>query len=226
MPGVGSKAVIESKNCYFKTFNLLFTSCVCPQCTGQETVPHFGICSLSARSCQSTFGLAPILKGKNVAVHRFTLFADYFQFIVQDENSTDDFGALWNDAAVAMMIAAGETALALGTLRNVDVPVELHIVEGPPEFQLERFDHVVEGAFNSPTGKIVVMGCTDFFPDASRLAIQPGIYRFIYLISGARTIQNEWDPADDLYSLYIWPAEQRKLHLLKQWTRGQLDSVL
>jgi hypothetical protein len=151
-----------------------------------------------------------------VAVHRFTIFADYFQFIVQDEDSKDDFGALWNDAAVAMMVAAGETALSLGTLRNVEVPVELHVVEAPPELQLENFDHAVEGAFISPTGKIAVMGCTDFFPDASRLEIQPGTYCFIYLISGVRTIQTEWDPADDLYSLYIWPAERRELRLLKQ----------
>ncbi|WP_152447134.1 hypothetical protein [Janthinobacterium sp. HH01] len=152
-----------------------------------------------------------------MAIHRFTIFADYFQFIIQDEDSKDDFDALWNDVAVAMMVATGETALSLGTLRNVDVPVELHVVEGPPEISLEDFDHAVEGAFTSPTGKIAVMGCTEYFPDASRLEIQSGTYRFIYLVSGARTIQTERDPADDLYSLHIWPAERRELHLMKQW---------
>ena len=90
--------------------------------------------------------------------HRFTIFADYFQFIVQDENSKDDFGTLWNDDAVAMMVAVGETALSLGTLRNVDVAVEVHVVDGPPEIQLEDFDHAVEGTFASPSGKIAVMG--------------------------------------------------------------------
>lgn len=152
-----------------------------------------------------------------MAVHRFTIFADYFQFIVQDESSKDDFGTLWNDAAVATMVAAGETALSLGTLRNVDVPVELHVVEAPPEIDLNNFDHAVEGAFTSPTGKIAVMGCTEFFPDASRLEIRPGSYSFIYLVSGVRTIRTEWDLADDLYSLYIWPAARRELHLLKRW---------
>ena len=155
--------------------------------------------------------------------HRFTIFADYFQFIVQDENSKDDFGTLWNDDAVAMMVAVGETALSLGTLRNVDVAVEVHVVDGPPEVQLEDFDHAVEGRFTSPSGRIVVMGCTDFFPDASRLEVQSGSYGFIYLVSGASTIQTEWDPADDLYSLYIWPAERRPLHLIKQWKPARLD---
>ena len=159
-----------------------------------------------------------------MAVHRLTIFADYFQFIVQDENSTDDFATLWNDDAVAMLVAAGETALCFGTLRNVDVAVEVHVVDGPPEIQLENFDHAVEGAFASPTGTIAVMGCTDFFLHASRLEVQPGSYRFIYLVSGARTIQTEGEPADDLYALYIWPAEPRALRLMKQWKPARLSS--
>lgn len=159
-----------------------------------------------------------------MAVHRLTIFADYFQFIIQDENSKDDFGTLWSDDAVATMVAVGETALSLGTLRNVEVAVEVHVVDGPPEIQLENFDHAVEGSFASPTGKIAVMGCTDFFPDAFRLDVEPGSYRFIYLVSGARTVQTEWEPADDLYSLYIWPAERRALHLMKEWKPAGLVS--
>ena len=159
-----------------------------------------------------------------MAVHRFTIFADFFQFIVQDEDSKDDFGALWSDAAVAMRVASGKTAISLGTFRNVDVTVDLHVVDGPPAVQIDDFDHAVEGAFTLPTGSIVVMGCTDFFPDASRLKILPGSYRFLYLVSGVGTIQNEWEPADDLYTLYIWPAERRELHLVKQWKPARLAS--
>ena len=175
---------------------------------------------------QQSVGLRPSAKPKeeNVALHRFTIFADYFQFIIQDENSKDDFGTLWNDDAVASMVAVGETALSLGTLRNVDVAVAIHVVDGPPEIQLEDFDHAVEGSFASPTGRIAVMGCTDFLPDASRLEVKSGSYRFIYLVSGARTIQTEWEPADDLYELYIWPAERLALHLLKEWKPARLNS--
>lgn len=157
-----------------------------------------------------------------MSVHRFTIFADYSQFIVQDEDSEDDFGVLWNDAAAATMIATGGTALALGTLRNVEVKVELHVFDGAPEISLEDFDHAVEGAFSSPTGKIAVMACTDFFPDAAQLMIQPGSYHFIYLVSGASTIQTEWDDANDLYSLYIWPGAPRETHLVKQWKPARL----
>ncbi|MRT29779.1 hypothetical protein [Herbaspirillum sp. CAH-3] len=153
-----------------------------------------------------------------MAKYRWPIFADYFQFIVQDEESKDDFGELWRGAPVGMMVAAGETALSFGTLRNVDVQVELRVVDEPPEIQLDECDHGVEGAFASPTGKLLALGCTENFKDASRLEIAPGSYGFIYLISGADTVQNEWEPAEDLYSVYIWPAAKRELRPVKLWT--------
>lgn len=150
-------------------------------------------------------------------VQRYTIFADYFQFIVQDENSQDDFGALWNKDAANLMVAAGKTAIGLGTLRNVDVAVEVHVLDEQPGLSLADCDHVVEGAFSSPTGKIVVMGCTDYFPDAARIEIAPGTYCFLYVVSGVGTIEAEWEPADDLYSIFIWPGDARELRALKHW---------
>lgn len=151
------------------------------------------------------------------SVHRFRVFADYFQFIVQDENSEDDFATIWTEEAVNCMVAVGETAICPGTLRNVEVPVEVHVLGAEPTVLLDECDHIVEGAFGSPTGRIVVMGCTEYFPDSPQFEIAPGIYRFLYLISGVQTITAEWEPADDLYRLYIWPGEPRSPHVVKHW---------
>jgi hypothetical protein len=160
----------------------------------------------------------PSSETKNMpSVHRFSIFADYFQFIVQDENSEDDFGTIWTEEALNCMVAVGETAICPGTLRNVDVPVEVHVLGAEPAVLLEGYDHIVEGAFRSPTGRLVVMGCTEYFPDAPRFEIAPGSYRFLYLISGVQTITAEWEPAEDLYCLYIWPGEARSPRLLKHW---------
>lgn len=150
-------------------------------------------------------------------VQRFTIFADYFQFIVQDESSQDDFGALWTEEAANLMVAVGATAICLGTLRNVDVAVEVHLLDEQPAFPLKDYDHVVEGVFGLPTGRLVVMGCTEYFPDAPRFEIAPGTYRFLYVVSGVCTIQTEWEPADDLYSLYLWPGDAREPRVLKHW---------
>lgn len=158
------------------------------------------------------------------SVHRFNIFADYFQFVVQDEKSEDDFGSIWTEEALNRMVAIGETAICLGTLRNVDVPVEVHVMDVEPGLLLEELDHVAEGSFRSPTGRLVVMGCTEYFPDAPRFAVAPGSYRFLYLISGVETITSEWEPAEDLYRLYIWPGEARSPHLLKHW-KVQTDAA-
>ncbi len=34
-------------------------------------------------------------------VRNFTVFADYFQFVVQDENSDDDFATIWTEEALS-----------------------------------------------------------------------------------------------------------------------------
>lgn len=151
------------------------------------------------------------------SVHRLSIFADYFQFIVQDENSEDDFGSLWTESALDCMVALGETAICPGTLRNVDVPVEVHVLGAEPAVMLEGYDHIVQGAFETPTGRLVVMECTEYFFDAPRFDVAPGSYRFLYVISGVKTITVEWEPAEELYCLYIWPGEARRTRLLKHW---------
>lgn len=157
------------------------------------------------------------------SVHRFSIFADYFQFIVQDENSEDDFGSMWTEEALDHMVAVGATAVCPGTLRNVVVPVEVHVLDVEPAALLDEYDHVMEGAFSLPTGRLVVMGCTAYFPDAPRFEIAPGRYRFLYLVSGVHTITAEWEPAEDMYCLYIWPGQARTTRLLKHWKDNKIN---
>lgn len=152
--------------------------------------------------------------------HRLSIFADYFQFLVMDMESADDFSSLWNDEAVERMIAVGHSTVSLGTLRNVDVQVEIHVVVDLPDLPLGEYDHIAEGSFEAPTGVLAVMGCTDFLPDAYRIDIRPGDYQFLYLVRGVGSITDEWSPAGDLYILYIAPGEKRVPKLLKNWKTG------
>lgn len=147
----------------------------------------------------------------------FTVYADYFQFIVQDENSNEDFAAIWTPDALATQTAFGTSAICPGTLRNVEVQVEIVVSEADPQVDLGAVDHAVEGSLEIPSGQVVVMGCTQYFPDAPRFQIQPGSYRALAVMTGIETIQNEWDPADDKYVVYLWPGSARPPKLLKHW---------
>lgn len=62
-----------------------------------------------------------------LSMQKFEIFADYFHWILQDELSEDDFGVLWAEEAALSMVAVGTSAIALGTLRNVTVPIEVHV---------------------------------------------------------------------------------------------------
>jgi hypothetical protein len=152
------------------------------------------------------------------AVHTFTIFADYFQFVVQDEGSDDDFARIWTPEALAAQTAFGRSSLCPGTLRNVEVPVEIVVTESEPEIGLDGVDHAVEGSLTLPSGQVVVMGCTQYFPDAPRFHVQPGTYRALAVMIGIGSIKNEWEPADDKYVVYLWPGDARPPKLLKHWS--------
>jgi hypothetical protein len=151
---------------------------------------------------------------------KFKIFADYFQFVLMDESSEDDFSEIWTDEALERMLAVGELAVCPGTLRNIEVDVEVRVVPTEPSINVAAHDHVVEGSIEIPTGKLVVMGCTEYLPDAKRIELSPGTYQLLFLVNGVGSIKTEWEPAEDKYTVYLWPGQLRAAKLLKHWRKG------
>jgi len=151
------------------------------------------------------------------ASFKFEIFADYFQFLLMDESSQDDYSEVWNDEAVERMLAAGSTSVSLGTLRNVTVPVSVNICVAEPTVNLGNFDHAVSASLSVPSARLVVMGCTDYLPKAPRIELPAGTYQLLYLASGLGSITYESDPADDQYCVHLWPGASRGPALLKHW---------
>jgi hypothetical protein len=157
------------------------------------------------------------------STHRFTIFADYFQFIVMDENSTDDFSTIWTDVALKQSLAVGKEAICPGTFRNVNVEVEIKLADADPEIDLTKYDHAVEASIKVPSGRLIIMGCTDYQPDASRIELPAGVYHVLSLAAGIETITTEWEPANDLYTVYLWPGEYRQPKIIKQWKSDRTE---
>jgi len=147
----------------------------------------------------------------------FRIFADYFQFLVMDEASEDDFSAIWSDQSLHRMLAVGKTVVCPGTLRNVDVDVELHVSQRDPSISINGYDHAAEASFSVPSGSLVVMSCTAYLPEAPRISVAPGTYQLLFLVSGVGSVNNEWEPASDKYIVYIWPGPWREPKLLQHW---------
>lgn len=136
----------------------------------------------------------------------YELFADYFQFYLQDEKADGDLSDSWTQEAVDRLLAVAPGTIGVGTVRNMDVPVTVELCDAEPESDLEAWDQVTECAIDVPTGRIVIAGCTDYFPDAARIALPPGIYRARVSCGGLDTITPDGLDGEDCYRVQLWPA--------------------
>lgn len=112
-----------------------------------------------------------------MTLFELSLFADYFQFYIQDEAADGDLSQAWNEEATDRLLAVAPATVGIGTVRNTNVPVTVEICEDEPEDDSAEWDHVVETSLDVESGRIVVAGCSDYFPDAKRIEVVPGSYR-------------------------------------------------
>ncbi|OLU24198.1 hypothetical protein [Pseudomonas sp. PA27(2017)] len=148
--------------------------------------------------------------------HQLTLFADYYQFYLQDKTASGDLSQAWSPEAVERMLTVADGVVGFGTLRNMQVGVTLEMLEEPPASDTAGFDHVVEGSLDARSGTLVVAGCTDYFPDAARFALAPGTYRVRLSISGADTLSEDGLEGEDHYLVQLWQAPLAEPAVLKQ----------
>jgi len=147
--------------------------------------------------------------------HSFELFADYHQFYLQDEKVDGNLSDSWTPEATERLLAIAPGTIGVGTVRNMDVPVQIKVLTEAPDLDLDAWDHVVECGIDVPTGKIVVAGCTDYFPDAARIIVPVGHYRARVLYSGLDAISEDGLDGKDRYHVVLWPADGDDVTVLK-----------
>jgi hypothetical protein len=159
-----------------------------------------------------------------VATTQLRLFADYFQLHVMDEDAEDDLGDAWTQEAVSDALAVSEQTLGIGTAVNMHVAVTVELLDHPPGDDSGAVDHVVEASIEVPSGRIAVLGCTDYLPDASRFAVPKG---FVRVRASRANLANVRQPGQEGYDapeameqvhLRIWPAPYSAPAVIKRWT--------
>jgi hypothetical protein len=148
--------------------------------------------------------------------YELTLFADYHQFYIQDENVDGNLSVAWTDGAVERLLAVAPGTVGIGTVRNVDVPVNIAVLEREPIFDADKFDQVVECSIAVESGAIVAAGCTDYFPDAARIKIPSGPYRVRVSFEGLDSLSSDGLEGNDRYHLQLWPAPMGPIDIRKQ----------
>ncbi len=148
--------------------------------------------------------------------HRFDLFADYHQFYLQDELVQGNLGDSWTQEATERLLAITDGTIGVGTVRNMTVPVEVEVVQAEPQDSFDAWDQVNECSIDVQSGRIVVAGCTNYFPDATRIEVVPGMYRARIYYGGLDTLSEDGLDGEDHYRIVLWPGDPTPPVVLKK----------
>jgi hypothetical protein len=149
----------------------------------------------------------------------FTLFADYFQIYLQDESAKGNLSESWTQEAADRLLALAPGTIGVGTVRNMNVPVVVEISDSPPDEDLSLWDQVNECTLEAFSGRIVIAGCTDYYPDAARIELPPGTYRARIYYGDLDTLSSNGLEGDDHYRVFLWNAAPELPKVLKQRTK-------
>ena len=148
--------------------------------------------------------------------YEFELFADYHQFYLQDEEADGDLSDSWTEQATKDLLALAPGTIGVGTVREMDVPVTVEVHSNEPEEDLTLWHHTTECSIDVPSGKIVVAGCTDYFPDAARISVEPGVYRARIYYGELDSLSEDGLDGDDKYKVALWRGETINPKVIKR----------
>lgn len=150
------------------------------------------------------------------------IFADYHQIYLCDPaHGPEDWSVLWDDRTLDDRICGLAHTLVFCTGRNMIVPVD--VVEHKQQPNLEQLaasaDHAVVGGLKCSSGRLKLVGCTGYLPDAFTLTMPVGPVGVAFLSHGLGTIDpNDGLDGGDRYALHVWPAATvPAVAVLKRW---------
>ena len=147
---------------------------------------------------------------------QYDIFADYHQFYLQDDDqSWGDLSEAWTEAATERLLAVAPHVIGVGTARNMAVPVSVAVYESRPSISNEEWDHITTASLRIDTGRIVVAGCTDYFPDAARIEVAPGIYEAIVCYGKLEAMSADGLEGEDSYHVHLFPGREILPTILK-----------
>jgi hypothetical protein len=146
----------------------------------------------------------------------YKLVADYHQFYLQDESAEGDLSNSWTQEATDRLLAVAPGRIGVGTVRDMVVPIVIEVSDTEPNEDTTGWDQVNECTLEVQSGRIVVAGCTDYFPDAARIEVPPGSYRARLFYGNLDALSDDGLDGDDRYRVVLWRAAPGPLKVLKQ----------
>jgi hypothetical protein len=143
------------------------------------------------------------------------LFADYFQIHVLDADSESDLAEAWSAGLVGGRLALSTDAIAVRTNGNSYVNVFVEVLDEAPPVLDPWADYITEASIAAPSGQVIVMGCTDYLPDAASFVLAAGPVRV--RVSGVDSNPPaDGDEAVEQVQIQLWPGGHEEARVLKR----------
>ncbi len=153
----------------------------------------------------------------------FMLFADTFQFWIQDGETDDVLPVHWEPEDEDNMALVANRVIAVRTARELDVPISLEVMDAPPrdDEPLEDWDHVVQCTLDVESGKLLITATSEDLYSAQNVLVTPGLYGLRIYFGALDQIDSEGFEGDDYYKVKVWYVGQEDevppFEIMKQW---------
>lgn len=156
----------------------------------------------------------------------FSIFAEHFQFYVQDKDTDNLLSIYWDEVSREDLFAQADEIIGVATVRNMEVPVCVEILERKPKNEaLDDWDHVVQSHLTLPSGKLLVTGPTSDLEEAWTTTLQPGLYGVRVYYGSLDEVDAEGFEGDDFYKIALWKTDEPpETEVLKRWTPSPVMS--
>jgi hypothetical protein len=162
--------------------------------------------------------------------HIISVFADNFQFYLQDQVDDCDYPEDWNDSLLTRLFACGEKVVGIGTVRDLDCEITLEVFANPmdekqqqDEPDLSDYDHVAQCNIEIPSGKLMIGGCTTDYEETTKLDLAPGHYGVRIFWSNLDKTDTLGFEGDDQYMIQLFPETYFDEVIFKFWRQLALQ---
>jgi hypothetical protein len=150
----------------------------------------------------------------------FSVFAEHFQFYLQDKDTDNSLSIYWDQNSREALFAMGEEIVGIATVRSMEVPVTVTLIQKRPKDEpLDDWDHVVEASITLPTGELLIWGPLSDETDSVNIKLEPGTYGLRAYYGGLDEVDAEGFEGDDFYKIALWRTDKPpEPEVLKRWT--------
>jgi len=140
---------------------------------------------------------------------QFEVFADFHQFLARDADADwQDLADRWTPDAVDASFVQGDGYVAVGTARDMIVPVTVRLLSGGGSVTDQgTWDGCREGELAVLSGRLIVQGVTDNGASGGIVHVPPARYRVRVRFGGLDTISEDGLRGDDHYAIELTPMQ-------------------